>query len=135
MKMSPQVAPVFDAFPDDVRPGLLKLRALILSVAEDTPEAGQVSEELRWGQPSYLTPKTGAGTTLRLGVPKTGGFALFVHCRTSLMDEFRTLAGPGWDVEGNRAVVFRDDARLNDPALRWLISRALTYHLPAKSTG
>ncbi|WP_353350883.1 DUF1801 domain-containing protein [Aquicoccus sp. SU-CL01552] len=126
MEMSAPVAAAFAAFPPGAQPGL---RALILSVAADTPEAGRLSEELRWGQPAYLTPRTGAGTTLRLGVPKSGGFALFVHCQTTLIEEFRALAGPDWSVEGRRAILFDGPAAITDPALRLLIRRALTYHL------
>jgi len=128
MEMSDTVAAVFDAFPPGLQPGLRALRALILSVAADTPEVGRVTEELRWGQPAYLTPETGSGSTLRLGVPKSGGFALFVHCQSSLMEEFCALAGPDWPVEGKRAILFDDPALLADPALRLLIRRALTYH-------
>lgn len=131
-EMSAAVAATFAAFPPGARAGLRALRELIFAVAAQTPEAGRVSEELRWGQPAYLTPETGSGSTLRLGVPKSGGFALFVHCQSSLMEEFRTLAGPDWPVEGKRAILFDDPALLTDPALRLLIRRALTYHLKGR---
>ncbi len=133
MEMSAPVAAAFAAFPPGAQPGLRALRALILSVAADTPEAGRLSEELRWGQPAYLTPDTGAGTTLRLGVPKSGGFALFVHCQTTLIEEFRALAGPDWPVEGRRAILFDGPGAIDDPALRLLICRALTYHLKGRA--
>ncbi|MDX2485256.1 MAG: DUF1801 domain-containing protein [Pseudodonghicola sp.] len=135
MEMSAPVAAAFAGFPPEAQTGLRALRALILSVAADTPEAGRLSEELRWGQPAYLTPETGAGTTLRLGVPKSGGFALFVHCQTSLIDEFRELVGRDWPVEGRRAILFEDPDAIMDPALRLLIRRALTYHLKRRAAG
>ena len=133
MEMSAPVAAAFEAFPPTAQPGLRALRAVILSVAADTPEAGHLSEELRWGQPAYLTPDTGSGTALRLGVPKSGGFALFVHCQTTLIEEFRDIGGPGWPVEGRRAILFDDPGAVDDPALRLLIRRALTYHLKKRS--
>lgn len=133
MEMSAPVAAAFAAFSPPVQPGLRALRALILSVAAETPEAGRLAEELRWGQPAYLTPGTGSGTTLRLGVPKSGGFALFVHCQTSLIAEFQEIAGPDWPVEGSRAILFDGPGRLGDPALRLLIRRALTYHLKGRA--
>ncbi|TDE36219.1 DUF1801 domain-containing protein [Antarcticimicrobium sediminis] len=138
MEMSAPVAAAFAGFPPETQTGLRALRALILSVAADTPEAGRLSEELRWGQPAYLTPETGAGTTLRLGVAKSGGFALFVHCQTSLIDEFRELAGSDWPVEGRRAILFDETGvtdAIMDPALRLLIRRALTYHLKRRAAG
>mgnify|MGYP000592624135 CR=1 FL=1 len=46
---------------------------------------------LRWGQPAYLAPK---GSTLRVGIPKSGGaFALFAHCQTTLIADFREATG------------------------------------------
>ena len=59
----------FEVFPEPARQGLLELRHLILNTAANTPEAGQVLEALRWGQPAYLTPVSKSGTTIRLGVP------------------------------------------------------------------
>jgi hypothetical protein len=41
-----------------------------------TPGVGALHETLKWGQPAYLTPETRSGTTLRLGVPKSGGYAI-----------------------------------------------------------
>lgn len=134
--MHADVAAAFEAFPPNERAGLMTLRDLILTVAAETPGVGPVSEELRWGQPAYLTPKTKSGSTLRLGVPKTGGFALFVHCRTWLIDDFRAFTGPEWQIDGARAVLFSEPGQTGHPAIRNLIRNALTYHLqPARSTG
>ena len=68
----PQVQAAFEAFPDAARETLLALRALIFDTAASMPEAGRLQETLKWGQPSYLTPQTRAGSTLRLGVAKSG---------------------------------------------------------------
>ncbi|WP_146346610.1 DUF1801 domain-containing protein [Falsiphaeobacter marinintestinus] len=134
--MKNDVAAAFAAFPPQARAGLLALREQIFAVASETPGVGRVSEELRWGQPAYLTPETKSGSTVRLGVPKTGGFALYVHCRTRLIHDFCAMAGPTWQVEGTRAVLFADKDQTSDPAIRDLIRNALTYHRhPARSTG
>lgn len=123
------VKAAFDAMPCGAREGCLSLRALIMDVARETPEAGRVSEELRWGQPAYLTPESKAGTTIRLGCPKTGGFALFVHCQTTLIEGFRPIAPKGTRFDGKRAVVFESEDEVDRAALRLLIRSALTYHL------
>ena len=47
---------------------LMQLRELIFDTAESDSRIGSLSEELRWGDPSYLTASTGAGSTVRLGV-------------------------------------------------------------------
>lgn len=126
---SPKVAAAFDALDASARPGLMDLRALIFDVASDTPQAGAVEEALRWGQPAYLTPSTKSGSTVRLGVPKQGGFALFVHCQTSLIPDYIT-AFPGQDrIEGTRAILFDSPDQIDPLRHGWLIHRALTYHL------
>lgn len=83
----PNVERAFSAFPDEVKTGLLLLRALIFDVAARTEGVGRLEETLKWGQPAYLTPETKPGTTIRLGCPKAGGFAITcivkpASCRT-----------------------------------------------------
>ncbi len=115
------VAAAFEAFPAEVRAGLMGLRARILAVA--LAEGIPVEEALRWGQPAYLAPK---GSTIRLGAPKTGGFAIYTHCQTTLMSGFKAIC-PDLNFEGNRAVHF---AAAEEPpqAIDLLIHAALTYH-------
>ena len=123
------VESVFAGFTDAARAGLLELRRLIFEVAAEMPEVGRVEEALRWGQPAYLTPETKSGSTIRLGVPKAGGFAFYVNCQTTLIEGFRPIAPPDTRFEGARAVLFRDPSEIDPPAMRLLIGRALTYHL------
>ena len=92
------------------------------------PDIGALTEALRWGQPAYLTLASGAGSTLRVGLPKSGGFALFAHCQTSLIADFKALAGAECRVEGNRAVLFRTAGDLRPDLLGLLIRRALRWH-------
>ncbi|MEC7764567.1 MAG: DUF1801 domain-containing protein [Pseudomonadota bacterium] len=122
--MPDDVAAAFDALPPEARRGLFALRGLILRVAAEC-DAGPITEALRWGQPAYFAPK---GTTLRLGAPKTGGFALYAHCRTPLIPDFRDMTGGRFATEGNRAVLFREVAEIDEDALAPLIARALTWH-------
>ncbi len=125
---SPEVEAAFLAFTLGARAGLLSLRRLIFDVAGRTEGVGRVEEALRWGQPAYLTPETKAGSTIRLGAPKEGGFALYVHCRTTLIDEFRAAHGNGFETEDSRAVRFREGEAVDEAAVGALIARALTYH-------
>jgi len=39
---------------------------MIFDVAKKTPGVGKLEEDLRWGQPSYLTLETGSGSTIRI---------------------------------------------------------------------
>ena len=130
--MTPDVARAFDALPPSARDGCLVLRGLIMDCAAEMPQIGRLQEALRWGQPAYLTPDAKAGSTIRLGAVKIGGFALFVHCQTSLLADFRDLAGDAFRYERNRAVVFGQTSDIKPDLLRALIRSTLTYHAQAK---
>ena len=124
------VAAAFAAFPEPVRAALLRLRALIFDTAAASPGVGRVTETLKWGQPAYLTAETKSGTTIRLGQPKAGGYAVFTHCQTRVMPEFAALFPGDFTFDGTRAVLFPDGAAFDEDKLRLLIRSALTYHLP-----
>lgn len=125
---SADVARRFADFPEDARTGLLALRAMIFETAAALPEVGRVEETLKWGQPAYLTPETRSGSTIRLGLPRDGGFAIYAHCQTSIIPEFRDLFPDDFVYEGNRAVRFTAGRALAHDKLRLLVARALTYH-------
>lgn len=113
----------FDQFEAPDRARLTEVRDLILVTAAETTQAGNVVEEVKWGQPSFATqPKT--GTPIRLGLTKSGEPAMFVHCQTTLVADYVATVGQDALVEGNRAVILPDDLE----AIRPLIRAALTYH-------
>ncbi len=124
----PKVEAVFAAFPEAARQGLLTLRKLIFEVAASTPGVGPLQETLKWGQPAYLTAATRSGSTIRLGLPKSGGFALYTHCQTRLLSDFQAVFPDDFTYEGNRAVHFRDVTGLQTDKIAVLIRNALTYH-------
>lgn len=127
---NPQVKAVFDSYGETIRELLLHVRLLILDVAKEDPDIGPLTETLKWGQPSYLPTKTRSGTTIRLGISSTEPKrpALFVHCQTSLVEEFRARFPNAFQYLGNRAIVFKANSFQREP-LAWCIHRALTYHL------
>ena len=125
----PAVEAAFAAFPEPARSGLLTLRGLIFDTAATTPDVGKLEETLKWGQPAYLTPQTRSGSTIRLGLPKQGGFALYTHCQTTILSDFQSLFPDDFVYEGNRAICFDDGEALPLDTLRLLVRAALTYHL------
>ena len=131
----PTVRAVFDAYPSDVRESLLHLRSLILQTAAAADEVGTVQETLKWGQPSYLTPKTKSGSTIRIDQVKgqAGRYALYCHCQTSLIESFRALYPEDFQFEGNRAMVFDAATAPPEDALKHCIALALTYHARKKA--
>ena len=124
-----RVEAAYACFPETARLGLLGLRDLIFEVAAKTPGVGPLEETLKWGQPAYLTPETRSGSTIRLGIPKSGGFALYVHCQTTIIAEFRDLFPADLNYEGSRGIHFQDVSELHSDTIRLVIARALTYHL------
>ena len=122
------VLPAFFAMPEEVRAQLFDVRALIFNEAASDTRIGPLTETLKWGQPSYLTADTKAGTTVRLGVHSSGAGAMFVHCQTTLADEIREACGDALDVDGARAVVL-PKVDVPEAPLRLAIRAALTYHV------
>jgi hypothetical protein len=126
----PAVLAVFEAYAPDVRAALLDLRQSILETAAAMPGVGPLTETLRWGQPSYLTQASKSGTTIRIDAVKArpGAYALYVNCKTSLLESYRHLYPDAFGFEGNRAL--RLDAGRPPPqdALRHCIALALSYH-------
>src|ERR1700730_3655825 len=73
----PAVDAAFGAYPKALRTRLLALRRLIFETAATTEGVGEREETLKWGQPSYLTPDTGSGSTIRLGEAGPNQYALY----------------------------------------------------------
>ncbi len=121
------VAEAFERFSRTERKALMQIRALIFEIAASDPKIGILEECLKWGQPAYVTPSK-SGSTIRLGVAKKGGYAVFTHCQSSIMQDFRQIA-PLLDYDGNRAVQFVRDIPPPLVELEFLIRRALTYRL------
>lgn len=133
----PAVRAVFDAYPPEVRGNLLNLRSLILETAEATEAVGSLQEILKWGQPSYLTFKPKSGSTIRIDQVRDepGRYALYCHCQTTLIEDFRELYADAFRFEGNRAMIFDAADAVDGEALRHCIGLALTYHARKKGGG
>jgi hypothetical protein len=125
-----QVAAVFRSYPRSVAAKLRALRRLILDVASSIEGVGPVEETLRWGQPSYLTAQSGSGSTIRIDRvrSRTGRYAMYFHCRTTLVETFRRRYPGTFRYEGNRAILFEANEKVPVGALSRCIALALTYH-------
>lgn len=123
------VESVFEALPYPIKRQLLLLRSLVLRVAAETPEVGEVQETLKWGQPAYLTPASRSGTTLRLAPTKSGGYGIFVHCQTTVIADFRSVFDPALRFDGQRGILFDAHEEPDLNAMAPMIHAALTYRL------
>ncbi len=124
----PDVAAALDGIPPAARQRLADLRALIFETAAATPGVGALTETLKWGEPAYLTEATKSGSTIRLGVAKDGRCALYLNCKTTLVEEYRAAFSDVLGFEGNRAVLLDPQAPLPRDSLAQAIAMALTYH-------
>jgi hypothetical protein len=127
----PAVSAVFSAYPTPISAKLLALRQLIFDTARMTEGVGALEETLKWGQPSYLTPETKSGSTIRIDQIESDAnkYAIFFHCQTDLVETFRELYPSEFTYEGNRCILLDAAEKLPEPALRHCVALALTYHL------
>jgi hypothetical protein len=125
----PDVARVFKGYPAPLRRKLMRLRQLILDTAARLEGVGRLEETLRWGEPAYVTT-TGSGSTIRIDRRRRNPkqYAVYFHCRTSLVDTFRTAFPDTFTFEGNRAIVFDECDRVPTRELALCIEAALIYH-------
>ena len=123
------VADVFAALPDASRARLLEMRALILEAEADTG-TGPLTETLKWGEPSYLTEATKAGSTIRITwKPKDPeNCGLYLNCQTDLVDRCRERFTDAFCYVGDRAVIVPVSGDFDRDALRAIAAMALTYH-------
>jgi Domain of unknown function (DU1801) len=102
------VEAVFDSYPKPLKARLLALRRLIFQTAKATRGVGALQEALKWGQPSYLTPQTKSGSTIRIDRVKSAAdqYAIYFHCQTDLVERFRALYPTEFSYGGNRCILF-----------------------------
>jgi hypothetical protein len=118
---------VFSGYPRPLRSKLLALRRLIFDTARATKGVGARQETLKWGQPSYLTPETKSGSTIRIDRDKSAPnrYAIYFHCRTDLVELYPTELS----FDGNRSILLDAGEKLPESALPHCVALALTYHL------
>jgi hypothetical protein len=126
---------VFKTYQNPARTKLLALRRLILDTAKTTAGVGRIEETLKWGQPSYLTPETGSGSTIRIDHVSGNQYAIYFHCQTNLVATFRELYPDKWSYGGNRCIFLNVEDNIDEAALRHCIALALTYHLAKRKAA
>ncbi len=128
---------VFSGYPKPIKARLLALRRLIFDTANVTKGVGALEETLKWGQPSYLTPETKSGSTIRIDQVKTepGAYAVYFHCQTDLVETFRELYPTQMRYGGNRSILLNAKDAVPEAALRHCVALALTYHLRKRAAA
>jgi hypothetical protein len=130
------VAQAFEAYPPTMRSKLLALRELIFQMAAASAEGvGKLEETLKWGEPAYVTSQSKSGSTVRIGWKKSkpSQYAMYFHCKTDLIENFRMIFPTEFKFEGNRAIIFNESDIVPMDSLAFCIATALTYHLSKAS--
>jgi len=127
---NPEVEAVFKSYPKKIRAKLMLLRQLILETAASFNSVGEIEETLKWGEPSYLTPKTKSGSTIRIDWKKSqeDQYAMYFKCTANLVPAFRERYPKKFKFEGDRSIVFKIDEKIPVKELKNCIALALTYH-------
>ncbi|MFW2437832.1 MAG: DUF1801 domain-containing protein [Arenicellales bacterium] len=123
----PDVAEVFNNYPDHIHKKIMLLRQLVLDTASETEGVTKLEETLKWGEPSYIAI---GGSTIRMDWKKSkpDQYALYFNCKTSLVDTFKEIYGNVFKFEGNRAIVFDISDEIPVDELKHCILLSLTYH-------
>lgn len=124
---NPKVEEVFANYPDFVRVKMEFLRELVIETAEEIKEVTHLKETLKWGELSYLTKR---GSTLRMDwkSKKPDQYAMYFKCTSRLVETFKVVFENTFVFEGNRAIVFQMDDKIQKQELTECIKATLTYH-------
>ena len=124
------VGAVVAAYPTRARSRFHDIRAIVLSAAADTPETGPLTEILKWGEPAYLTEATKSGATLRIAWNPSDPdrIGIYLNCRSSLVEDVRTLYPGTFEIEGTRGLKLSLDAPLPAEAIDHVARLAQGYH-------
>jgi len=127
IEQDPRVNPKFESYPPPIRKKLEYLRKLIITTAQKEKGIDQLTETLKWGEPSYLVKK---GSTIRMDwkEKKPDQYAMYFKCTIKLVVTFREVYGDLFNYENNRAIVFGLKEKVPAKELKECIRMALKYH-------
>ncbi|MGG5372738.1 DUF1801 domain-containing protein [Enterococcus sp. AZ196] len=115
----------FDGYSAEQKTALLEIRQLIFDISREVAPDESLVENLKWNQPSYTAKK---GTPIRLDTFGDDNIAIFFHCQTHLIEQFREMFQDELTFSKNRAIIIDPDAPLPIENLRICIQMGLTYH-------
>ena len=130
LPINSEVADVFNSYPQNIKSKLMFLRQLIFDTAASIEGIGKIEETLKWGEPSYLTPESKSGSTIRIAWKESQkeNYSVFFKCTANLVPAFKEKFPKKFKFGGNRSIDFslNDDVPVKE--LKRCIALALTYH-------
>ena len=129
----PKIAIIFENYPPNIKQKALEIRAAIFEIAAKNPQIGEIEETLKWGEPAFITTSTKSGSTIRIDKKRNQNkLAVYFICKTTLIEDFKTIFGDIFTYEGNRALIFDCDTKLPMNEIKTCLEMALTYQLRGK---
>ena len=127
----PADEPDFGAGTSALHDAILNLRGLIHEVAEELPQVKEISESLKWNQPSFeaVNPRTGSPMRIYAVKGSETAYGLYFICTTTLVQQFPDRYGDQLVFEDNRAILFHVGGKFPREIIRHCIAMALTYRL------
>ena len=91
---------------------------------------GPLTETLKWGEPSYITPRSKSGSTIRIAWKAAAPeqYSIFFKCTANLVPAFKEKYATTFRYGGNRSIDFSLDEKIPVTELKCCIALALTYH-------
>ncbi|MGE8720984.1 DUF1801 domain-containing protein [Leptospira terpstrae] len=105
----------------------MEIRNWIYEISQANDQIGEIEECIKWGQPSFLTPITKSGSTIRIGKVNDAEFALFFNCKTTIAQEI-AIEFPELKCDGKRALYFAANQKLAKTKVISCLQKALLYH-------
>ena len=125
-----EVEAIFNSYPKNTTPKLMRLRQLIFETASSIEGIGEIEETLKWGEPSYLTPKSKSGSTIRIAWKESQKeqYSIFFKCTANLVPAFKEKFPQKFKFGGSRSIDFNINDHVPLKELKQCIALALTYH-------
>ena len=130
LPINSEVADVFNSYPKNIKSKLMFLRKLIFDTAASIEGIGEIEETLKWGEPSYLTPESKSGSTIRIAWKESQkeNYSIFFKCTANLVPAFKEKFPKQFKFGGNRSIDFSLNDDIPVKELKRCIALALTYH-------
>lgn len=92
---------------------------------------GRLIESPQGAEPAYLTSLSRSGSTIRLGwkSARPTMVAMYFHCRTGLIETFRTVLPGAFTYDGQRAILLGSHDSFDRAALAMCIAASLRHHI------
>lgn len=124
---NPEVVEKFKRYPKPISKKLNFLRQLIIETASESITIDELTETLKWGEPSYLAK---GGSTIRIDwkAKAPDQYAMYFKCTSKLVVTFKEVFEELFEFEKHRAIVFDLDDKVPEKKLKLCIHAALHYH-------